>query len=44
MLDLLRKGDLVVVVTLDCLSRSLRDMVEMVETINKFGANFLSIK
>ena len=43
MLDQLRKDDLVVVATLDRLSRSLRDMLEIVETIRKCGANFLSI-
>ena len=43
MLDQLRKNDLVVVVTLDRLSRSLRDMLDIVEKINTCGANFLSI-
>ena len=43
MLDHLRKDDLVVVVTLDRLSRSLRDMLDIVETIRKSGANLLSI-
>ena len=31
-------------VTLDRLSRSLRDLLEIVDTINKCGANLLSIK
>ena len=43
MLDQLRQDDLVVVVTLDRLSRSLRDMLDIVETIRKSGANFISI-
>ena len=44
LLNQLRNNDLVVVVTLDRLSRSLRDLLEIVDTINKCGANLLSIK
>ena len=44
MLNQLRNDDLVVVVTLDRLSRSLRDLLEIVDIINKCGANLLSIK
>ena len=43
MLEQLRTGDLVVVETLDRLSRSLRDLLEIVETINKQGADFQSV-
>ena len=43
MLEQLRTGDLVVVETLDRLSRSLRDLLEIVETINKQGADFESL-
>ena len=43
MLDQLRKGDLVVVLTLDRLSRSLRDLLEIVEKINQCGADFMSV-
>ena len=43
MLEQLRTGDLVVVETLDRLSRSLRDLLEIVETINKQGADFQSL-
>ena len=43
MLSQLRRDDLVVVVTLDRLSRSLRDMLEIVETIGCSGANIQSL-
>ena len=43
MLEQLRTGDLIVVDTLDRLSRSLRDLLEIVETINKQGADFQSL-
>lgn len=43
MLDQLRDGDLVMVVTLDRLSRSLRDLLEIVEEINQRGADFVSV-
>ena len=43
MLDHLREGDVVVVTKLDRLSRSLRDLLRLVERIDKVGAQFKSL-
>lgn len=43
MIDQLRKGDLVVVYKLDRLGRSLRDLVDLVETFQEKGVGFKSI-
>jgi len=43
MLDYLRPGDTVVVHRLDRLSRSLKDLIHILEKIEKAGANFTSI-
>jgi len=43
MLDRLHAGDVVVVVKLDCLSRSLADLLNIVERIGKAGAGFRSL-
>ena len=43
MLDQLRKGDVVVVWKLDRLSRSLKDLLIIMERINKVGAGFKSL-
>ena len=40
MLDQLRDGDIVVVWKLDCLSRSLKDVLHIMERIAKAGAGF----
>ncbi len=41
--DQLRSGDVVVVWKLDCLSRSLKDLVILMERIDKAGAGFRSL-
>jgi DNA invertase Pin-like site-specific DNA recombinase len=43
MLDQLRKGDVVVVWKLDRLSRSLKDLLAIMDRINKSGAGFKSL-
>jgi DNA invertase Pin-like site-specific DNA recombinase len=43
MLDHLRKGDVVVVLKLDRLARSTRNLLEIVETISNAGARFQSV-
>ncbi len=44
MLEMLRKGDIVVVTDLTRLSRSTKDLFEIVETINNNGAEIKSLK
>jgi len=43
MLDQLREGDVIVVAKYDRLARSLRDLLDIVETIEKRGAGFRSL-
>ena len=43
MLDRLHPGDVVVVVKLDRLARSLRDLLDIIERIDKCGAGFRSL-
>ncbi len=43
MLDQLREGDIVIVWKLDRLSRSLKDLLVIIERINKAGAGFKSL-
>jgi DNA invertase Pin-like site-specific DNA recombinase len=43
LLDHLRKGDVIVVTKYDRLARSLRDLLEIVETIQESGAGFRSL-
>ena len=43
LMDQLRPGDVVVVWKLDCLSRSLKDLVILMERIDKAGAGFRSL-
>lgn len=43
MLDMLHAGDVVVVVKLDRLARSLRDLLDIIEKIAKAGAGFRSL-
>jgi DNA invertase Pin-like site-specific DNA recombinase len=44
MLDVLRKGDVVVVSELTRISRSTKELIEVVETFNKIGAEIKSLK
>lgn len=44
MLDMLREGDIVIVAELTRLSRSTKDLFEIVETIEKKGASIKSLK
>lgn len=44
MLDMLRKGDVVVVSELTRISRSTKELIEVVETFNKIGAEIKSLK
>ena len=43
LLDQLREGDVIVVTKYDCLARSLRDLLEIVEAIRAHGAGFRSL-
>ena len=44
MLDQLRPGDLVIIWKLDRLARSIRDLVDLVNTIQRSGASLYSLK
>lgn len=42
-LDYMREGDCLVIIKLDRLARSMRDLIEIVETLKKRGIDFMSI-